>query len=176
MTLVRDHAVKCSHQAVKLAVKVLPHLDPQGYVLTQTSPSLARDTDRTVEHARRIVRVYGRAGVPQSRIAIKIPSTLEGLRACRILEKDYNIRALATVLFCAEQAIAAAEEANCVYCSPYANPLYVHFVPGKHVAYGNPVNEMPGMRMTALVQREFKKRGVRTKVLAARRVILDCRK
>lgn len=153
---------------MKLGVRVYPHLAAKGYVLAQTNPSVARSTADTVAHAQRLVRLYGRAGVPQERVCIKVPSTLEGLRACRTLEKELNIRALATTVFSVEQALAAAEEAGCTYTSPYVNPLHVHFIPGSHVVYADPVNEMPGMKVVSEVQRQFRRRKVKTQVLAAR--------
>ncbi|KAG8981470.1 hypothetical protein FRB90_007230, partial [Tulasnella sp. 427] len=61
----------------KLGAEVLPLLDIKGFVLAQTHPSQARNTDATVSHARRMVRLYERAGIPSSRVCIKIPATLE---------------------------------------------------------------------------------------------------
>lgn len=157
----------------KLGAEVLPHLDAQGFALAQTNPSMARDTEATVKHARRMVRLFERAGVPSSRVCIKIPATLEGLRACRILTKEHNINTLATTVFCVEQSLAAAEEAGCLFTSPYVNPLEVHFVPGTHVVYADPITEMKGMKATAEIQRQFRRRKVATKVLAASLITIE---
>ncbi|KAG8920963.1 hypothetical protein FRC01_000513 [Tulasnella sp. 417] len=157
----------------KLGAEVLPHLDVKGFALAQTNPSQARDTEATVRHARRMVRLFERAGVPSSRVCIKIPATLEGLRASRILSKEHNINTLATTVFCVEQALAAAEEAGCLFTSPYVNPLEVHFVPGSHVVYADPITEMRGMKATAEIQRQFRRRGVATKVLAASLITIE---
>lgn len=62
------------------------------------------------------------------RICIKIPSTWEGLQACRILEEQ-GIATLATTMFCMEQA-ALAGHAGCTYIAPYINELRVHFDAG----------------------------------------------
>lgn len=62
------------------------------------------------------------------RVCIKIPSTWEGIAACKILEAK-GIATLATTLFCMEQAALAAD-AGCTYIAPYVNELKVHFVPG----------------------------------------------
>lgn len=59
-----------------------------------------------------------------SRICIKIPSTWEGLQACRMLEAE-GIKTLATTLFTIEQAVLAGE-AGCRYIAPYVNELRVH--------------------------------------------------
>lgn len=55
------------------------------------------------------------------RVCIKIPSTWEGLQACRQL-KSINIKTLATTLFSIEQA-ALAGEVGCQYIAPYVNEL-----------------------------------------------------
>ncbi|KIO32257.1 hypothetical protein M407DRAFT_241517 [Tulasnella calospora MUT 4182] len=157
----------------KLGAEVLPHLDVQGFVLAQTNPSQARNTEATVLHARRMVRLYERAGIPSARVCIKIPATLEGLRACQILTRDHSINTLATTVFCVEQTLAAAEEAGCIFTSPYVNPLEVHFVPGSHVVYADPITEMKGMKATAEIQRQFRRRGVATKVLAASLITIE---
>lgn len=68
------------------------------------------------------------ADFPSSRVCIKIPSTFEGIQACRVLEED-GICTLATTLFSMEQAALAAD-ARCSYIAPYVNELPVHFVPG----------------------------------------------
>jgi transaldolase len=60
-----------------------------------------------------------------SRLCIKIPSTWEGLQACRTLEAE-GISTLATTLFTIEQA-ALAGEVGCHYIAPYVNELRVHF-------------------------------------------------
>lgn len=62
-----------------------------------------------------------------TRVCIKIPSTWEGLRACRELEMS-GIATLATTVFCMEQAALAAD-AGCTYIAPYVNELRVHFDP-----------------------------------------------
>ena len=62
------------------------------------------------------------------RVCIKIPSTWEGLQACRLLEST-GTTTLATTLFSIEQFILAGE-VGCHYIAPYVNELKVHFEPG----------------------------------------------
>ncbi|CUA67484.1 hypothetical protein RSOLAG22IIIB_03137 [Rhizoctonia solani] len=153
---------------VMLGARVFPHLEPTGYVHAQTLPSLAYDTPGTVAHAQQLVRLYGLVGIPRERVCIKIPSTVEGLRACAILEHlAQPIRTLATTCFCVAQAVAAAG-AGCAYVAPYVNPLWVHFPDGKHVIYAEPLLEMRGMMALRDIQVEFRRRGITgTKVMAA---------
>ena len=56
-----------------------------------------------------------------SRVCIKIPSTWEGLLACRTLQET-GITTLATTLFSMTQAIRAAE-VGCHYIAPYMHEL-----------------------------------------------------
>lgn len=56
-----------------------------------------------------------------SRLCVKVPSTWEGLQACKKL-RALGISTLATTLFTMEQAILAAE-AGCVFVSPFVHEL-----------------------------------------------------
>ncbi len=150
---------------------VFPHVT--GYVLAQTNPSGAHSTDDTVKHARRLVGLFERSNIPRNRVCIKIPATLEGLRACRILNQQHDIRTLATTIFCVEQALAAVEEASCIYTSPYVNRLSVHFIPEAHVVYDDPM-QMPGMKVTAEATRQFRRRQLKAEVLSARCEPMTC--
>ncbi len=58
-----------------------------------------------------------------SRVCIKVPSTWEGLQACRTLQQS-GITTLATTLFSLAQAALAAE-VGCHYIAPYLNELRV---------------------------------------------------
>jgi transaldolase len=115
----------------KLSLRMAPYLT--GFVHTQTNPHNSYSTSKTVANANRIVDIY-RILDPKfdsSRVCIKIPSTWEGLAACRILEKR-GVATLATTLFSMEQAALAADS-GCTYIAPYVNQLKVHFVPGYEI-------------------------------------------
>lgn len=66
-------------------------------------------------------------------MCIKIPSTWEGLQACRKLEA-IGVTTLATTLFTLEQ-VAVAGEVKCHYIAPYVNELRVHFDPTQVLDY-----------------------------------------
>ena len=93
-----------------------------------------------------------------SRVCIKIPSTWEGIQACRTLQQD-GIHTLATTLFSIEQAALAAH-ANCTYIAPYINELKVHFVSGY-------VDGDKGFALARSVQRYYERIGASTQVLPA---------
>lgn len=115
---------------INLGLLILPHL--QGRIHIQANPFDAYSTTRTIAGAQRIIELfeYLSPGLSaKDRVCIKIPSTWEGLQACRVLEKDHGISTLATTLFSLEQAAVAAE-AGCRYIAPYVNELAVHFEKG----------------------------------------------
>ncbi len=106
---------------------MLPNLRETGHLHAQTITSQAHSTSNTVSHARRLATLYAELGnVPRERVCIKIPTTIEGLRAMKVLESE-GIRTLATTTFCVEQGLAAAEDAKALYIAPYINALEVHF-------------------------------------------------
>lgn len=102
-----------------------------------------------------------------SRICIKIPSTHEGLLACRHLEAK-GITTLATTLFSLEQAILASAS-SCRYVAPYVNELKVHFEQG----YVDPDRDN-SLFLCGVIQEYFRRRGVeRTEVMAASFVTVE---
>ncbi|KAJ7642210.1 hypothetical protein FB45DRAFT_1126604 [Roridomyces roridus] len=126
---------------VLLAKEVYPHLT--GNVHAQTSPSAAHDTQKTVDHARKLVSLFAEqaANRTRNRVCIKIPAAPESLLACRDLQSE-GIQTLATCLFSLPQAVAASQ-AGCVYVAPYFNELRVHFEQGLWKEYVDPKTEHP---------------------------------
>ncbi|MDQ5898638.1 MAG: transaldolase [Pseudomonadota bacterium] len=64
-------------------LKVVP-----GRVSTEVDARLSFDTAATVARAHRLIALYEAAGIPRSRVLIKIASTWEGIEAARQLEKE----------------------------------------------------------------------------------------
>lgn len=140
-----------------------PHIRSEGFVLSQSNPSAANSVDATVAHSRALVALFKRYGVPPSRLCIKIPSTLAGLQACSVLEKE-GIRTLATVVYIVEQGLAAGE-AGCRYSAAYVNPLGVNFIPGGHVEHG--FHGLPGFGVLKTVQATYQQKGQKTEIMSA---------
>ncbi|CZT47778.1 related to transaldolase [Rhynchosporium secalis] len=135
-----------------------------GFVHVQINPYYSYDTERTVKNARRIIDLVKHC-IPDSndkfdhtRVCIKIPSTWEGLQACRILEAS-KITTLATTLFTVEQA-SLAGEVKCHYIAPYVNELQVHFEAGF-------VDHNKAQKLCVHVQRLYAANGIKTEVLPA---------
>ena len=93
-----------------------------------------------------------------SRVCIKIPSTWEGLNACKKLESS-GIATLATTLFTIEQA-AFAGEVGCHYIAPYVNELRAHFDDGF-------TDKNTAQTVCFEAQRYYEKNGIKTQVMPA---------
>ncbi|PQE05003.1 transaldolase protein [Rutstroemia sp. NJR-2017a BBW] len=139
-----------------------------GFVHVQTNPYHSYDTSKMVSDSKKRTDVQGIISLfthlspdfPTSRICLKIPSSWEGLQACRILQSESPpITTLATTLFNMEQA-AVAGEVGCHYIAPYVNELKVHFEPG----FVDP-NKAHSLCLDAY--RYYKKHGIKTQVLPA---------
>ncbi|RDL36539.1 uncharacterized protein BP5553_05891 [Venustampulla echinocandica] len=142
-----------------------------------TNPHFCYDTAATVDNARSklgytlhgdpwwlifvgIVHVSEilNPDVDTKRICINIPSTWEGLQACRILEPT-RITTLATAVFTLEQA-SLAGEVGCHYIAPYVNELVVHFDPESF-------DDEKSLDFSVAAQRYYKENNIVTQVLAA---------
>ncbi|CZR51689.1 related to transaldolase [Phialocephala subalpina] len=143
---------------VKLQLAISYHVS--GYVHVQTNPYYSYSTPSTITAARRIVQLfkYLDSAFDTGRVCIKIPSTWEGLQACRVLQES-GTATLATALFVIEQA-ALAGEVGCRYIAPYVNELKVHFEAGF-------VDHNKAQRLCLHAQRLYEQEGFKTQVLPA---------
>ncbi|CAL3964393.1 unnamed protein product [Diplocarpon coronariae] len=143
---------------VSLQLEISRHVT--GFVHVQTNPYYSYDTYKTVQSARRIVDLFGHldASFDKTRVCIKIPSTWQGLQACRILEAS-KITTLATTLFTMEQA-SLAGEVGCHYVAPYVNELKVHFEAGF-------VDLNKAQQLCVQIQRFYEAHNLKTEVLPA---------
>lgn len=143
---------------ISLSLRMAPHI--KGFVHVQTNPSYSYSTSKTIENARRILELFRRVDpdFDTSRVCIKVPSTWEGLQACRTLQAT-GITTLATTLFTLAQA-ALAGEVGCHYIAPYLNELRVQTEEGYK-------GDSPLFELCVSAQRYYKKHGFSTKVLPA---------
>ncbi|CAE8724332.1 unnamed protein product [Polarella glacialis] len=79
-----------------------------GYISTEVDPRLSFDKAETLKRARRIISLYEEAGVPKSRVLIKLAATWEGIAAMAELEAE-GITCNITLVFGHVQAVAAAQ-------------------------------------------------------------------
>lgn len=106
---------------VSMALKVVPQIAKVSHI--QVNPKYAYSYNLAVRAGLRICELFKELDpiYDTSRVCIKIPSTWEGLMACKELEAR-GVKTLATTLFCMEQAILAAE-VDCHYVAPYLHEL-----------------------------------------------------
>ena len=108
-----DLAIDCL--SVELGKRILTVI--KGYVSTEVDIRLSFEAAASEARARRIIELYEAAGVPRSRVLIKLAGTWEGVRAAETLEKD-GIRCNITLVFGFCQAVAAAQ-ASATLISPF---------------------------------------------------------
>lgn len=92
-----------------------------GYVSTEVDAALSFDTQKTVQKAQKLIKLYEDNGVNADRILIKIAATWEGIQAARILESQ-GIKCNLTLLFSLVQAAACAE-ASVFLISPFVGRI-----------------------------------------------------
>jgi len=108
------------HLLVSFGLEILKIVP--GRVSTEVDANLSFDTQGTIEKGRKLIQLYGNAGVNRDRVLIKIASTWEGIRAAQVLERE-GIHCNMTLLFSMPQAMACAE-ANVRLISPFVGRIY----------------------------------------------------
>ena len=144
-------------------LKVVP-----GRVSTEVDARLSFDTAATVARARRLMQWYEDAGIPRSRVLIKIASTWEGVQAARILEHE-GIHCNLTLLFSFCQAVACAD-AGVKLISPFVGRIYDWAKKAAGAAWDEAANageHDPGVKSVAQIYTYYKKFGIDTEVMGA---------
>lgn len=134
-----------------------------GLVSTEVDARLSFNIAGTVERARRLIALYRELGIERERILIKIASTWEGIRAAEILEEE-GIACNLTLLFCIEQAIAAAE-AGATLVSPFVGRIHDWHL--KHGMTFLSAEEDPGVQSVREIFTLYRTRGFDTVVMGA---------
>ncbi|TXH34208.1 MAG: transaldolase [Rhodospirillaceae bacterium] len=133
-----------------------------GRVSTEVDAALSFDTEATIRKAERLIELYEQAGVPKSRILIKIAATWEGIRAAERLERA-GINCNLTLLFGFAQATACAD-AGVFLISPFVGRILDwHVARGESFAPG----EDPGVASVRRIYEHYKRHGYQTVVMAA---------
>ncbi|HBZ48072.1 MAG TPA: transaldolase, partial [Stenotrophomonas sp.] len=97
-----------------------------GRVSTEVDADLAHDTANTVTKARQFIAMYEAAGVPRSKVLIKIAATWEGVEAARQLQAE-GIDCNLTLIFNPTQALACSE-AGAFLISPFVGRILDWYV------------------------------------------------
>lgn len=134
-----------------------------GRVSTEVDARLSYDTERTLNKARDIIKLYESVGVERKRILIKIASTWEGIKAAEILEKE-GIHCNLTLLFGLGQAIACAE-AGITLISPFVGRIYDWYKKNEGRDYQGA--DDPGVQSVQKIFNYFKHFDYKTEVMGA---------
>lgn len=134
-----------------------------GRVSTEVDARLSFDREATLAQARDVIRQYEEAGVPRSRVLIKIASTWEGIQAARQLEEE-GIHCNLTLLFGLHQAVACAE-AKVTLISPFVGRILDWYKKNSGKDYQGA--EDPGVRSVTTIYNYLKKFGYPTVVMGA---------
>jgi transaldolase len=144
-------------------LKVVP-----GRVSTEVDARLSFDTAATLVRARHIMGLYEAAGVPRSRVLIKVAATWEGIQAARVLEAE-GIHTNLTLLFAFAQARACAD-AGVQLISPFVGRIYDWHKKSAGAQWDEAARageNDPGVQSVARIWRYYKQHGVRTEVMGA---------
>jgi transaldolase len=144
-------------------LKVVP-----GRVSTEVDARLSFDTAATLARARHIMGLYEAAGVPRSRVLIKVASTWEGIQAARQLEAE-GIRCNLTLLFAFAQARACGD-AKVQLISPFVGRIYDWYKKTAGAAWDEAANagaNDPGVKSVARIHAYYKAHGIATEVMGA---------
>jgi transaldolase len=144
-------------------LKVVP-----GRVSTEVDARLSFDTAATIARAHRLIELYERAGIPRSRVLIKIASTWEGIQAARALEHE-GIHCNLTLLFAFCQAVACGE-AGVTLISPFVGRIYDWYKKAAGAAWDESAmagpND-PGVRSVTQIHTYYTHFGIATEVMGA---------
>lgn len=161
-----DHAARAEALMEKLSVnfgcEILRHIE--GRVSTEVDARLSFDPEGTLEKARRLIALYGQAGIGPERVLIKVASTWEGIRAAEKLERE-GIHCNLTLLFSFAQALACAD-AGVTLISPFVGRIYDWHKAARKVADIAPEDD-PGVASVTRIYNYYKKFGYRTEVMGA---------
>ncbi|PHH59774.1 hypothetical protein CDD81_2578 [Ophiocordyceps australis] len=141
----------------KLALRVIPLIS--GSIHVMCNPLYAWDTQKVYQTGHRFHKIC-RLLDPDfdlSRLVMKVPSTWQGLQACKRLKAE-NIKTLATTLFTMEQVVLAGE-VGCTSVSPFIHELRAHSESDYH-------DSAPIHALVAQAQRYYTDHNVATKVKA----------
>jgi transaldolase len=149
------------HLAVAFGKKILEIIP--GRVSTEVDARLSYDTEKTLEQAHQIIKMYEDSGISRERILIKIASTWPGIKAAEKLETE-GIHCNLTLQFGIHQAIACAE-AKVTLISPFVGRILDWYKKDTGKDYEGA--DDPGVQSVTRIYNYYKKFGYKTQVMGA---------
>ena len=149
------------HLAVAFGKKILEIVP--GRVSTEVDARLSFDTEKTLEQAHQIIKMYEDSGISRERILIKIASTWPGIKAAEKLETE-GIHCNLTLLFGLHQAVACAE-AKVTLISPFVGRILDWYKKDTGRDYQGA--DDPGVQSVTTIYNYYKKFDYKTVVMGA---------
>jgi len=142
-----------------------------GRVSISVDPRLGYDYDAIIAKSHSLVAILKELDIPQSRILIKIPATMPGIRAAHKLETQ-NIHTNLTLIFSLVQALACAQ-AGVAVISPFIGRVK-DWWSARAIKNGipegltnQPLSEHPGIELVHRIRAAYNKYGHQTQIMAA---------
>ncbi|MDP8052704.1 transaldolase [Pasteurella atlantica] len=148
--------------AVNIGLEILKVV--KGRISTEVDARLSYDTQKTIEKARKLIRLYNEAGISNDRILIKVASTWQGIKAAEVLEKE-GINCNLTLLFSQAQARACAE-AGAYLISPFVGRILDWYKANSDQKEYTPAED-PGVVSVTSIYNYYKEHGYNTVVMGA---------
>ncbi len=149
------------HLAVAFGKKILAIVP--GRVSTEVDARLSFDTEKTLEQAHQIIKMYEDDGISRERVLIKIASTWPGIKAAEQLEQE-GIHCNLTLLFGLHQAVACAE-AKVTLVSPFVGRILDWYKSDTGKDYQGA--DDPGVQSVTKIYHYYKKFGYKTQIMGA---------
>jgi transaldolase len=149
------------HLAVAFGKKILEIVP--GRVSTEVDARLSYETEKTIDQAHEIIKMYEESGISKDRVLIKIASTWEGIKAAEKLEQE-GIHCNLTLLFGLHQAVACAE-AKVTLISPFVGRILDWYKKDTGKDYVGA--DDPGVQSVTTIYNYYKKFGYKTVVMGA---------
>jgi len=142
-----------------------------GRVSISVDPRLGYDYNAIIAKSHSLVAILKELDIPQSRILIKIPATMPGIRAAHNLEAE-NIHTNLTLIFSLVQALACAQ-AGVAVISPFIGRVK-DWWSARAIQNGIPegltnqtLSEHPGIELVHHIRAAYTKYGHQTQIMAA---------
>jgi transaldolase len=141
-------------------LKIVP-----GRVSTEADARLSFDTEKTVEKARKLIKMYEEGGISRERVLIKIATTWEGIQAARVLEKE-GIHCNMTLLFSLPQAVLCGE-VGATLISPFVGRIMDYYKTRSGNDFTKEPDNDPGVQSVRSIYAYYKKFGMKTSIMGA---------
>jgi transaldolase len=130
-----------------------------GHVCVELDGRLAYQKRATIDRARELVAQLEELGVAKERLIVKLPATLEGIEAAKVLGTKSDIRCMMTLVFGIHQ-VAASADAGAYAIAPSVS----RFSDSPKSAPAVPASEDPGVQATLAMRDYLRTHGYPTRV------------